>query len=352
HVRINQSTNRVTPSIFLSQGFAPDALAPANAEDVTLVSYDRSSRWPTSYQWNVNVQRQLPGQVVVEVGYTGNRLVNNWREIDGNPAPPGPGDVNARRRFTTATLPETRDTFTLADIVRIEKDGWSQYHALHTKIEKRYSSGLSLLAVYTWSRTRALGDGYQDPANLEAEVAPADVDRSHYFVASGLYDLPFGRDTAIGRSWGPVADTLLAGWSIGPIVTVATGVPLDLTVNGNPSNTGQNDRPNVIGEWRLEHPTVDRWFNTSAFVANDPYTFGNAPRNLLRGPGTFNLDLVLRKSFRLSNGVSLDVRFESFNATNTPPLGNPNTQVGDQSFGRISSAGPARSNQIAVKVRF
>ena len=149
-----------------------------------------------------------------------------------------------------------------------------------------------------------------------------------------------------------MANAALGGWSLSPIVTVASGAPLNLTVNGNPANTGQNDRPNVVGDWELENPTPERWFNTAAFAANDRCTFGNAPRNLLRGPGSVNLDVVLRKSFRVSDRVSADLRFESFNATNTPALGNPNTQVGNVNFGRISSAGAARSNQVAVKLSF
>jgi len=352
HVRINQSTSAAAPSIFLSQGFADDALSPASARNVTLVSYDRSDKTPTAYQWNLNVQRELPGQVVVEVGYNSNRFVNDWRQIDGNPAPPGPGDINARREFTSAVVPGTDDVISLSNVVRIQKDGWSRYRALQTKVEKRYSKGVSLLASYAWSRTLAFGNFFQDANNLDAEVAVADTDRTHYFVGSGVLDLPFGRDRTIGRAWGGVADAAFGGWSLSPIVTIASGAPLNLTVNGNPANTGQNDRPNVVGDWELENPTPERWFNTAAFVANDRYTFGNAPRNLLRGPGSFNLDVVLRKSFKVSDRVTADLRFESFNATNTPALGTPNTQVGNVNFGRISSAGAARSNQVAVKLSF
>ena len=101
HVRVSQTTDRTIPSIFLSQGFAADALSVANARNVKLVSWDRSDKQPTAYQWNLNVQRELPGQVVVEVGYYYNRLVNNWRSIDGNPAPPGPGNINRRRLYQT-----------------------------------------------------------------------------------------------------------------------------------------------------------------------------------------------------------------------------------------------------------
>jgi hypothetical protein len=333
HVRINQTTNAAVPSIFLSQGFAADALSPASARNVTLISYDRSDKTPTAYQWNLNVQRELPGQVVVEVGYNANHLVNDWRQIDGNPAPAGAGDINARRRFTTAVVPGTNDVITLSNVVRIQKDGWSKYRALQAKVEKRYSRGVSVLASYAWSRTTALGNFFQNVDDIDAEVAVSDNDRTHYFVGSGVWELPFGI-------------------SLSPIVTIASGAPLNLTVNGNPANTGQNDRPNVVSDWELDNPTPEQWFNTAAFVTNDRYTFGNAPRNLLRGPGTFNLDVVVKKSFKVSDRVVADLRFESFNATNTPALGNPNTQVGNVNFGRISSAGAARSNQVALKLSF
>ena len=108
----------------------------------------------------------------------------------------------------------------------------------------------------------------------------------------------------------------------------------------------------MVGDWELENPTPERWFNTAAFVANDRYTFGNAPRNLLRGPGTSTSTSCCASRSAISDRVSADLRFESFNATNTPALGNPNTQVGNVNFGRISSAGAARSNQVAVKLSF
>jgi carboxypeptidase family protein/TonB-dependent receptor-like protein len=352
HIRISQTTNRTVPSILLSQGFAADALSQSAARDVNLVSWDRSEKQPTSYQWNANVQRELPGRVVVEVGYTFNRLVHNWRSLDANPAPPGPGDINSRRQFRTAVVPTTGDVITLANITRIQKDGWSQYHGFNTKVEKRYAKGLSLLASYTWSRTRGLEGGYQDPNNVDAEIGPTSTDRPHHFVGSGVWELPIGNGRAIGRDWSTVTNALLGGWSISPILTATSGSPLDLTVNGNPSNSSGTDRPDVVGSWQLDHPTADAWFNTAAFVANAPYAFGNAPKNLLRGPGYFTLDVAVRKGFQLSNRVRADLRFESFNVTNAVNLGNPNTQVGNVNFGRISSAGAARHNQVALRLNF
>ena len=352
HLRIARTTDRTTPSIFLSQGFGANPLVASNARDVNLVSWDRSDRWPTATQWNVNVQRELPAQFVVEVGVQGNDLEDNWRSIDGNPAPAGPGNINSRRLYRTAAIPGTRDVVTLANVTRIQKDGWFRYRALQTKVEKRFGHGLTALGAYAWSKTTALEGGYQDYDNQTAEVGPASTDRTHHFVASGVYELPFGRDRRFGRDWHGAVDAVLGGWSVSPIVTLTSGAPLDLSVNGNPSNSNGTDRPNVVGDWQLDDPTAELWFNTAAFVANAPFTFGDAPKNLLRGPGYANLDIVVRKSFRLSQRLTADLRFESFNATNRVNFGNPNTQLGNPSFGRISSAGSPRNNQVAVRLQF
>ena len=129
-------------------------------------------------------------------------------------------------------------------------------------------------------------------------------------------------------------------------------MPLNLSVIGTPSNSGQADRPNVVGDWHLANPTVQEWFYTAAFAKNALYTYGNAGRNALRGPGVFNLDLAAHKVFRFNERVSAQLRLESFNATNTPALGNPNTAVGSPQFGQISSAGVPRDNQIGLKILF
>ena len=180
---------------------------------------------------------------------------------------------------------------------------------------------------------------------------------TQHFVGSAVYELPFGRGRTFGANWNRFTNGVLGGWSVGPIVTVDTGLPLNLTVNGNPSNSGPYgaDRPNVVGNWQLANPTVQEWFNTAAFVKNAPYTYGDAGRNILRGPGLFNLDIAAHKQFRISERFSAQLRLESFNATNTPPfagLGSPNTVVGSPQFGQISSAGTPRDNQIGLKILF
>lgn len=129
---------------------------------------------------------------------------------------------------------------------------------------------------------------------------------------------------------------------------------MSLTVLGNPSNTGGPDRPDVLRDWRLSDNarSLDRWFDTGAFVANAPFTFGNAARNLLEGPGLVNFDFAVYKYFRIAEGKRLQFRWEAFNLFNTPPLGVPNAQVGNRNFGTIDDAGRPRNLQFGLKFIF
>jgi hypothetical protein len=356
HLRVNLTTNPTNPTLFLDQGFPAGALSPADATNVELVSYDTSGIWPMAQEWNFNIQRELPGGILFEVGYFGNKLDHMWRQFDGNPASPVPGNVNANRRYTSVLVPGTTDTISLADVIRIQKDGYSDYNALQAKVEKRYSKGLTFIGAYQYSKTIGLGDttGVQNPLDWAADRSVVSQNMTRHFVGSAVYELPFGKGRAFGANWNRFANGVLGGWSVGPIVTVDSGLPLNLTVDGNPSNSGPYgaDRPNVVGNWQLPNPTVQEWFNTAAFVKNAPYTYGDAGRNILRGPGLFNLDLAAHKQFRISERFTAQLRLESFNATNTPPLGAPNTVVGSPQFGQISTAGTPRDNQIGLKILF
>jgi hypothetical protein len=359
NIRSVFTTNKnVAPTLVLADGFASNALSLANASNVELVSYDRKGVTPTDYQWNFNIQRELPGGILLEVGYYGNKLDHMWRQIDGNPAPPEPGNINSNRPYHETLVPGTDDTITLANVVRIQKDGWSAYNALQAKIEKRYSNGLTFIASYAYSKAIALGDtaAVQDQQDWMADKALSSLDMRQHFVGSAVYQLPFGQGRQFGANWNRITNGFLGGWAFAPIFTVSTGMPLNITVNGNPSNTGSGaDRPNVVGNWQLANPSVAEWFDTAAFVANAPYTYGDAGRNIIRGPGLVDLDLALHKSFRITERVSAQLRIESFNATNTPALGPPNTVLGNPLFGQITATAvgtSSRDNQVGLKVVF
>ncbi len=362
HMQISISAATTTPSLYLRTGFPDGTLSLANAKNVLAVSHDRRAIWPYAQQWNFNIQRELPGKLLLEIGYAGNKLSGAWMQYDANQAVPGPGNANSNRPIKTMAVTGTPYTVSLADVARIANLGYSTYNALQVKVERRFVKGINLLGAYGYSKTMALGEnqsgGVQNSRNLNADRAISSQDMTHHAVVSGVFELPFGRNKKFGGSLNRYADAAIGGWSLDPILTLNSGIPVNLSVNGNPSNSGQgslvgnNDRPNVVGDWHLAGRTVQRWFNTSAFVANSPYTFGNAGRNILRAPGLINIDFAAHKSFQIRDKITAQLRLESFNLTNTPHFGAPNALVGNSLFGQITSAGDPRDLQAGLKVVF
>lgn len=370
-IALSNSPTATNPSFTLEGGFPANSLSLAKASSVLTVSDDTRGRWPRAQQWNLNVQRELPGDVLFEVGYAGNSLSGAWMQYDANQAPPEPGNTNLNRPFQSLAVTGTPYTISLADILRIGKIGYSYYNALQTKVQKRYAGGVSLLASYSYSRTISLGEnqsgGVQNISDIQADKAVSSQDIAHHLTGSAVYDLPFGPGRKFGSTWNLYTASILGGWSIDPILTFSTGLPFNLTVNGNPSNSGQgsldgnNDRPNVVGNFKaLVNPltgqrtrTKAQWFNTAAFQANAPYTFGDASRNLLRSAGVLNLDLAAHKRFRITERISTQLRLEAFNATNHDVLAAPNAAVGTATFGQvIASSNSARELQAGIKVLF
>jgi len=194
----------------------------------------------------------------------------------------------------------------------------------------------------------------QDPLNLRAERSLADEHRPHRWVTSYVYNLPFGRGKVLLSSAPKLLDAVLGGWTIAGITTLESGQLQTLTVRGNPSNTGGPDRPNVLHDWHLPagQRSLGQWFDVTAFAPNAPFSYGNAGRNLLSGPGIVNLDLAIYKDFRLTDRARVQFRAEAFNATNTPHFGVPNASVGDPTFGQINGANEGRDLQFGLKLIF
>jgi hypothetical protein len=252
----------------------------------------------------------------------------------------------------------------LAGTFRQEATVDSNFNSLQVKLEKRLSHGLSVLGSYMFSKAISNGRGEsgaggagnslpQNPLNYRAERSVADEDRPQRLVASYVYELPVGHGKAVLGNTNRVVNGILGGWTTAGILTMTSGQLASVTVVGNPSNTGGPDRPNVLHDWHLESgQNLNRWFDTSAFAINAPFTFGNAGRNLLRGPRNTNLDFALYKAFKVTERFSLQFRAEAFNSTNTPAFGAPNAQAGSPAFGVIGSAGAPRNLQFGVKALF
>ncbi|MDE0626949.1 MAG: TonB-dependent receptor [Bryobacterales bacterium] len=369
HVKTQLGTDRVTPTIRVTDGPGPGALDPVNSPALVPGSFEIDPPWPVASQWNFNIQNQLPGNVLWEVGYFGTKGTHIIRRYNLNYAVPGPGTPLSRRIWPTVRFPGTDHDVGLDFLHNFRNNSNSNYHALQTKLEKRYGSGFSFLLSYTWSK--AIGDysfipgedrgiganwGVQNALDLAAERSLLNQHVAHRAVVSYLYDLPFGRGQRFGTGWSKAMDAVLGGWTIGGINSFITGFPMNLSVRGNPSGTGgfNLDRPNVVGEWRLPRAQrgPDRWFNTDAFARNDLYTFGNAGRNILEAPGTIKFDLALHKNFHIKEGMRVQFRAEAFNAFNSPIFDGPNLQVGNRNLGVISRAAPGRVMQMGFKFIF
>jgi hypothetical protein len=348
-------TDSIRPTIVLRDGY-PAGATTANVTNLQTISEDRNNVTPYSQQWNLTIQRQLLPELTVDISYIGNKGNHLLRRIDTNAPPPGPGDINSRRPATRLEVPGLPYVVTpLADTFRREWTANSIYHGLQIKFEKRVSAGLSFLGAYMWSKAiDDLIDNPPDPRNLRLERGLSDNHFPHRFVFSHNYDLPFGRGRRLLSGASRLADLALGGWAIAGITTLSPGDRVNVSVQGNPSNNGQTDRPNMIRDAALPRSqrTLGRWFDTDAFVRQANFTFGNAPRNAVESPGLVNFDLAVYKQFELVERVNLQFRAEAFNALNTPHFGNPGNQLGPSGFGVISGAGDGRTLQFGLKLRW
>ncbi|MGJ5817600.1 carboxypeptidase regulatory-like domain-containing protein [Paludibaculum fermentans] len=332
-----------------------------------------------SQQWNFNVQQELGGGWIVELGYMGNRGVSlpanrtfrylpqsvlsqgtALQQLVPNPfaaiVKTGP---LAQANVTRATLLNYYPQFSGSSGL----DSWADsiYHAATMRLEKRFSHGLSLLASYTFSKLidNNLGNGVNNFAdggdngvqnwdNLRAERAVSTSDLPQRLVMTASYELPFLKNSK------GIANAVLGGWQLNPIVTLQSGNVISVTANAPAFGGG---RPDLIGDPSVSEPTIDNWLNKAAFAPIQPFTFGNAPRNLptVRTDGMQNIDLSVLKNFRLKERYKVQFRAEFFNLTNTPTFGNPTANISSGSFGTIRSlatnTGP-RNIQLALKFLF
>ncbi|HZO55836.1 MAG TPA: TonB-dependent receptor [Bryobacteraceae bacterium] len=345
------TTDNVTPITFVKDGFVPVQLpapAPAANTNVTVTK----DIFPNQYasQWFLDVQREFSG-ILFEVGYQGAKATHLFANRNINNGGPHPSIPEIRRRV--------RPTW---NAVNLNDNGAnSLYNALVTKAEKRFSRGLTFVASYTFSRNidqsvenlNEGGSGRANEYNLSAERGLSDLHRTHNFVGSYTWELPFGKGRTFGSNWNGIADTLLGGWQLGGLVSMRSGFPFDVNYPGDPQNSGTRNRGDRVGSGGLDNPTIDMWFDQLAFVASAPGVIGNTGRNVLIGPGSKNLDFIFGKRFALpKEGHVLQLRFEAFNATNTPTFAQPNSGLRGPATATITEADEPRRIQFALKYTF
>jgi hypothetical protein len=281
---------------------------------------------------------------IAAVGNLGRRLGNSFNP---NQPIPGSGPTGPRRMyFGVQPL--------LSDIVYYVSDGLSSYYALQISAEKRLSAGLSGLIGYTWAHAidnvaTDFGGGTgtpQDPRNRNLDRGNSAFDIRQRFTASMTYSLPNFGLSGLKR-------TLLGGWQINGLLQAQTGLPYTPQLNNPTVNTGTASRPDRQGSGGLSNPTINRWFDPTVFTTPALYTFGNAGRDILFGPGRTNLDASLFKNFRVRERFDVQFRGESFNVFNHPQFALPNATIGSGSVGTITSiVGNPRQMQVALRLVF
>lgn len=326
------------------------------------LAIQRDLRTAYMQHWNLNVQRELTRNSVLEVAYVGSKGTKLLTARDINQPQPSvlpPG-------FPFVPRPDPR----FDDINLIESRANSNYHSLQTRLQQRLSRGLAALVSYTWAKSidnasnffSSAGDPNfpQNSYNVGAERGRSNFDVRHRLSVSYSYDLPFGKGRTHLADAGWVS-TLLSGWQSFGIVTLQSGRPFTVALVSELDNSGTgrsilgfgaNDRPNIVGDSRLGQRSPNQWFNTAAFVIPPQGTFGNAGRNILEGPGYQNVNASLIKNTHLTEQFNLQFRAEVFNLFNHPNFNLPDNFLGSPTFGQITSARDPRHIQFGVKLLF
>jgi hypothetical protein len=311
---------------------------------------------PYMFQYLFNVQRELGASTALEVGYLGSQSHRLERMFDWNETTPAiTGSVQSRKPY-----PEFTKVQEIGNVAE------AKYNSLAVKLTRRLHDGLSILGGYTLSKSTDNGSGIRTlngdtlfPQNsfcLDCEWGLSVFDVRHRFVASVLYELPFGSGKPFLADG--VGAAILGGWQLSTIVNVSSGFPRTAYVGTDRSNTGGGqDRPNVVAGQDPNLPadqrSVNQWFNTAAYSLNGLGTFGDAGRNTFYGPGITNVDASIIRNFRLPANKSLQFRLEAFNVLNNPIWNDPNTTLTSPLYGTINSTRkPMRELQVGLKFVF
>jgi hypothetical protein len=390
---VSQRTlDNITPAFVLAGGpsVAPIPLTPDAGLGQGVFSVDRDLGSGYVQQWSTSLQRELAANLSVEAAYVGSTITHvgipdsNQNQLRADQLAerealltrvPNPffGIIPRSSNLGDPTIPRAQllkpfPRYTTVSLYR-NNVGTTTYHGFYTKLEQRFSRGLSYLVSHTRSRLMDDASSVFDASILTGPVANFPVadsfnrslerdysngDIPHVFVASAVWEMPWGiarRRTAPGGVGAVVND-----WTLTGVLTLQSGLPLAIsqTTNNLAFAGFGTQRPNLAGDPTLpaDARRVNHWFNTSAFSQAGPFTLGTSSRNPVRGPSYRNLDVAVMRRVPLQGAKALEIRLEVFNATNTPPFGAPNTTVGSAAFGTITTAGDPRVFQLAAKFIF
>jgi hypothetical protein len=372
-----RSLDNITPAFVLSRGPSVQVMPPNTdsglGQGVFAVQRDQKSGY--AQQWNLSFQKTFSERWNVEAGYLGSKLTNlgvpdvNLNQLTVGQLAMGPSLAQQVPNPFFGQIPESSSLggptiarqqllrpyprFTSVAFYR-NNVGHSTYHSLQTRVERRFSRGLTFTAAYTFSKLIDDAGAVFDAAILTGPAASFQAADSHnrrlekdestgsiphVFSGSWVWEIPAGR-----------------GWQFAGIVRLQSGSPLAVTqaTNLNAFAGFGIQRPNRLANPALpaDERSPARWFNTAAFAQAPQFTIGNSSRNPVVGPEYGSLDLMLGKTFSIREPIRVEIRAEAFNVTNTPPLTAPNTSFGTAAFGTITRALDPRVFELVLKVHF
>jgi Carboxypeptidase regulatory-like domain/TonB dependent receptor len=357
-------------------GFSPD---------MTLLVLNPHLRLPYAQDWNLNVERALGGDWLLEVGYIGTKGTKLPRFIEANPTVYDPNlsyadNINfsdQRRLYSGCTVTGTAPCV-FSSVGEIAGISDSSYNALQVSLKRRFAHGFSMLASYTLSKTlddvssfnitgsasqsvAGENDLAQNPFAVKSEWGRSMFDARNRLVVSYQWNLPW---FAHAQSW---YGHVLGGWQVNGITTLMSNTPFTVYDSSNPSAQGgapeisgfYSSRPNIVGNPNTGNcpgggavRTAQCWFNTGAFQHAQPGQFGDVGRNTMDGPAFQQWDFSAIKTIPIHESMSLQLRGEIFNIFNNVNFELPNNDINSPGFGQIESAQPGRIVQLAVKFSF
>ena len=341
--------------------------------------------------WNIGVQRQLPGNMVLEVAYIGTKSTRLQRQEQSNTAEPlgfrstipdlsnnvnipndiGSGGRNQFRRLVAFTR-EQGVIVPLGNVFLETSEGFANYNGGTLRFEKRRSNGITFITTYAFSKAISDSPGFggggastggriQNVLDRKAEKGLAELDHKQRFTTAFVYDLPFGQGRAFGSSAKGAVDRIIGGWAVEGIFTLQSGPAMTIVRAGDPGSVGTNSalRPDLICNPNRPRgqQTVEKFFKTECYVAPEALIpgdvrYGTAGRSTAVGPGLIGTDFSIRKDTTLAERVRAEFRAEFFNAANHANFSTPNRNLGDGNFGKVTDTADPRIIQLGLKLLF
>ena len=390
--------NGNTPAFLLDDGMPtnwpkPPFLSPSfgNNNNVSATIPNDSARMPMTQIWRLDIQRELPGEMLFEAAYVGTRGTHlnaglrNINQVDQSylslgtvlnanitsAAAQAAGIQSPYPGFTGTVRQALRPYPQVMTIgTREDKLGTSTYHSAQFKAQKRFAAGVQYLVSYTFSKLMTdvpagmagvESSALQNEADRRSEWAVAPFDTPHNFWTSAIYELPFGRGKRLVNRGGAV-NHLVGGWSISGVLNYQSGIPLVINQAIALPLFNSAQRPDRVTGVAARNdisygdfdPAVNRLYNAAAFARSGAFAFGNASPRLsdVRGFGIRREDLALRKVTPIGERARVELNVQSFNLLNRPYWGSANSNHSSSDFGRITSAGPGRFVQAGLKLLF